>query len=259
MVMGWFKRRRRQRILAEPFPAAWRETLGRRVRHYPYLDGARQERVRNIVQVLLYEKEWAGVVGFEVTDEMRVTIAGIAGVMVSGFREPYYFDRLHTIVIHPGTVRFSPEQSAYNPHLPKPAALAGVAWNRGPVLLSWAAIRDERRGPALGRNVVLHEFAHHLDGLNGEMEGMPPMGREAEERWDAIVEDEMAWLDDDLRRGVEPLLDEGALDNKAEFFAVSTECFFEQPHDMRREHPELYGALVEFYEQDPAEWLPRPG
>jgi MtfA peptidase len=257
MVMGWFKGRRRRRTLGAPFRAEWRETLGRRVRHYQYLPAAQQERVRTIVQVMLDEKEWAGVVGFAVTDEMKATIAGYAGVMVSGYRQPYFFDRLHTFVVHPGTIRFSQEQALTNRFLPEPSALDGVAWDRGPVLLSWAAIRDERRGPSRGRNVVLHELAHHLDGLNGEMEGVPPLEAAAEREWDRVIEEELDRLEDDARRGEEMLLDWNAGESRAEFFAVATECFFELPHALGRRHPELYEQLVKFYEQDPAQWLPR--
>jgi Mlc titration factor MtfA (ptsG expression regulator) len=257
MVMGWFKDRRRRRVLGAPFSAEWRETLGRRVRHYQYLPPAQQERVRSIVQVMLAEKEWAGVVGFTVTDEMKVTIAGIAGVMVSGYGQPYFFDRLHTIVVHPGTIRFSQEQALSNRFLPEPSPLDGVAWDRGPVLLSWEAIRDERRGQSRGRNVVLHELAHHLDGLNGEMEGVPPLDAEAEAQWNRVIEEELDRLEDDGRRGEDMLLDWNAGESRAEFFAVATECFFELPHALRRRHPELYEQLVRFYEQDPAQWLPR--
>jgi len=243
--------------LAAPFPAAWRETLGRRVRHYQFLGAAQQERVRSIVQVMLAEKEWAGAAGVNLTDEMKVTIAGIAGVMVSGYREPYFFDRLHTIVIHPGTIRFSQEQALANRFLPEPTPLDGVAWERGPVLLSWEAIRDERRGPSRGRNVVLHELAHHLDGLNGQMEGIPPLDAEGESEWERVLEEELERLEDDARNGEPLLLDYHAGESRAEFFAVATECFFELPHALRRRHPDLYGQLVRFYEQDPSQWLPR--
>src|SRR5262245_51527949 len=118
MAISWFKSRRRRKLLAQPFPAEWRETLRRRVRQFPYLPAAQQERVRTVVQVMVAEKDWAGAAGFAVTDEMRVTIAGAAGVMASGFDPPYFYDRLETIVMHPRTVRFTPEQSAAYPMLP---------------------------------------------------------------------------------------------------------------------------------------------
>lgn len=257
MVFSWLKTRRRRRLLAEPFPEAWLTTLERRVRQYRYLPAAQQQRVREIVQVMLAEKDWAASAGFAVTDEMRVTIAGIAALIVSGLDEPFFYDRLDTVLVHPKTIRMAPNQSFHNPHLPQPDALDGVAWERGPVVINWEAVRDERRGPSQGRNVVVHEFAHHIDGLNGSMDGTPPLEPEAEERWLEVQDQELAWLEDDARRGVDSLLDYDAVRKPAEFFAVASERFFELPHDMRREHPDLYQVLSEFYRQDPTAWMPR--
>jgi Mlc titration factor MtfA (ptsG expression regulator) len=257
MVFSWLKTRRRRRLLATPFPDAWREILERRVRQYRYLPAVQQDRVRAIVQVMLAEKEWAPAAGFAITDEMRVTIAGIAAMIVSGLDEPYFYDRLDTVVVHPTSMRFSLNQGMANPHVPEPSVLDGVAWQRGPVVVNWAAVRDERRGPSAGRNVVVHEFAHHLDGLNGAMDGTPPLDAEAEQRWNDMMDQEMEWLAEDARRGEESLLDVSAAESPAEFFAVASECFFELPHELARYHPELHAGLVNFYRQNPASWLPR--
>jgi Mlc titration factor MtfA (ptsG expression regulator) len=256
-MFAWLKNRRRTRILAAPFPEAWDELLRRRVRQFRHLPAAQQQRIRQIVPVLLAEKDWAPAAGFEVTEEMRVTIAGFAALMVSGQDEPYFYDRLQTVVIHPTALRFSMNQEIHNPHLPDSRLLDGVAWQRGPVVINWAAVRDERRGPSYGRNVVVHEFAHHLDGLNGAMDGTPPLDADAEAEWHDIVDHELEWLEDDARQDADSLLDHGGAESPAEFFAVASECFFELPHDLRREHPELYDALTGFYRQDPAAWLPR--
>jgi Mlc titration factor MtfA (ptsG expression regulator) len=152
-------------------------------------------------------------------------------------------------------MRFDP--SIANPHLPDPSPLDGVAWQRGPVLISWAAVRDERRGPSEGRNVVIHEFAHHLDGLNGAMDGIPPLSAEAEQRWIDVSDQEREWLEEDARRGDRTLLDYDGAANAAEFFAVASERFFELPHALKRRHPELYESLADFYCQDPTTWMPK--
>jgi Mlc titration factor MtfA (ptsG expression regulator) len=256
-MFSWLKSRRRRQILAEPLSPPRLETLARRVRQYRDLPLAQQERVRTIVQVMLAEKDWAPAAGFELTDEMRVTIAGIAAMMVSGLDEPFYFDRLPTIIVHPTSMRFAQNRAADNPYLPAPNALDGMAQQWGPVIVNWAAVRDERRGPSQGRNVVVHELAHHLDGLNGAMDGSPPMDSGDEAQWLDIVEDELDLLEDDIRRGVDSLIGHDAVESPAEFFAVTSECFFELPHDLRREHPELYEALAKFYCQDPTAWMQR--
>lgn len=257
MIFTWLRNRRRLHILSQPFAQGWGELLTRRIRHYRFMPSEQRRRAEQITQILVAEKEWAGVGGFAVTEDMRVTIAGQAAVMVSGFDRPYFFDRLHTLVIHPGTVRFSAEQTSRNPNLPA-GLLDGIAWHRGPVVLSWGRIRREVTGQSPGRNVVLHEFAHHLDGLCGDMDGAPPLGnRERERRWYAVTEAEYLRLVGSARRGEATLLDHYGAKNRAEFFAVSTECFFELPHELAERHGELYAAIADFYRQDPRKWLPR--
>jgi Mlc titration factor MtfA (ptsG expression regulator)/Tfp pilus assembly protein PilF len=257
MLFSWLRSRRRRRTLAAPFPAEWTRLLERRVRHYRHAPAVQKRRIEQIVQVLVAEKEWAGAGGFVVTPDMAVTIAGQAAIIASGFDAPYFFDRLHTLVIHAGTVQFTPEQSAANPLLPEPAPLDGVAWHRGPVVLSWARVRQELAGQSPGHNVVLHEFAHHLDGLYGDMDGVPPLcDAERERRWYAVTEAEFLRLVGNARRDEATLLDHYGAKNRAEFFAVATECFFELPHELRERHRELYDTLADFYHQSPVEWLP---
>lgn len=257
MIFTWLRNRRRRRLLAEPFPKDWEELLQRRVRHYRYLPPSHQERVRQIVPVMLAEKEWAGAGDFKVTPEMAVTIAGQAAIMASAFDEPYFFDRLHTIVVHPKTIRFALEQTSRNPNLPG-GWLSGIAWHRGPVVLSWGEVRTELTGRSLGRNVILHEFAHYLDGLDGPADGRPPMSsRESARRWYAVTEAEYLRLVGSARRGEATLLDHYGASNRAEFFAVSTEYFFELPHQLFERHADLYAVLQEFYHLDPRQWLPR--
>ena len=257
MIFNWLRNRRRRRLLAEPFPKEWEELLQRRVRHYRYLPPSHQERIRQIVPVMVAEKEWAGAGDFKVTPEIAVTIAGQAAVMACGFDEPYFFDRLHTLVVHPRTIRFSPEHTSRNPNLPG-GWLSGIAWHRGPVVLSWAEVRTELTGHSPGRNVILHEFAHYLDGLDGPADGKPPMSSAASERrWYAVTEAEYLRLVGSARRGEATLLDHYGASNRAEFFAVSTEYFFELPHQLFERHPDLYGVLLEFYHLDPRQWLPR--
>ena len=256
-MISWFRNRRRRRILAKPFPLDWEKLLERRLHHYRHLPAAQRQRVQHITQVMATEKEWAGAGGFEVTLDLKVTVAGQAAVMVSGFETPYFFDRLHTLVLHPGTVRFTQHQATANPNLPA-GAFDGVAWHRGPVVLSWTRLRRELMGQSRGHNVVLHEFAHHLDGLCGEMDGAPPLGdRERERRWYAVTEAEFLRLIGNARRDEATLLDHYGASNRAEFFAVATECFFELPHELRERHRELYETLADFYHQSPVQWLPR--
>jgi Mlc titration factor MtfA (ptsG expression regulator) len=111
------------------------------------------------------------------------------------------------------------------------------------------------RGLADGNNLVLHEFSHHLDGLDGGMDGTPPLGSRQEYRsWERVTDAEYRRLVHMADRGRPTLLDSYGAESKAEFFAVATECFFEQSRELARRHPALYEVLRRFYRLDPAEW-----
>ena len=256
MFLSWLRQRRRQRLLREPFPHEWRRVLSERVRHYQFLNSQQIERLEGFVQVVTAEKDWAGGGGFQLTDEIKVAVSGYAGVMTLGLPEPYYFDRLKTIIVYPGA--YMPHESRYsryqqvNPFTPR----LGESLHRGPVVLSWAEIAgNERRRP--GNNLVIHEFAHHVDGLDGTVDGSPPIvGREKERTWYRVTEQEFERLRNEAIRGEATLLDRYGASNRAEFFAVSSECFFERPHALRDRHPELYRVLADLYCQDIAAWLP---
>ena len=255
-MFSWFRNRRRSSVISQPFPNAWDDCLARRVRHYAHLTAEQQARMRGVVQVLAREKQWVGY-DCEVTDAMQVVIAGNAALLTLGFDKPYFFDRLDTIVIHKSAIVRSAEESAKNPWLGPPGVNLGEAWHHGPVVLSWSTIQRESSGKAPGRNVILHEFAHHLDGLGGDVDGMPPLSDgDAEASWYAVTENEYWRLVGNSQRNEATVLDHYGAESRVEFFAVATEAFFETPHALHRRHPELYPTLQSFYHQSPAAWLP---
>lgn len=257
MLGGWLRNRRRRRLRESAFPERWEHVLQSTVRQFVHLPATAQDVVRQIVQVFVAEKDWVGA-GIDVTEDMRVAVAGHAGLMACGQGEPYFYDRLATIIIYPRTIRFEPHRLERYSALPEFPA-EGVAFQRGPVLLSWATVRRELAGRAPGRNVILHELAHHVDGLVDDMDGTPALGdRRQAERWREVAEREFLQLAGSARRREPTLLDHYGATNRAEFFAVATECFFELPHAMRRRHRELYELLSAFYRIDPAEWFPAP-
>ena len=255
-MFSWFRNRRRRAVISQPFPDSWDDYLARRVRHFERLTSTEQDRIRAVVQILVREKQWVGY-DCEVTDAMRVAIAGNAALLTLGFDKPYYFDRLDTLVVHRSAIVRSAEQSAKNPWMGEPGVHLGEAWHDGPFVLPWATIQLESPGKAPGRNVILHEFAHHLDGLGGDVDGMPPLSDgDAEASWYAVTEHEYWRLVGNSQRNEATVLDPYGAESRVEFFAVATEAFFETPHALRRRHPELYQTLQSFYHQSPAAWLP---
>src|SRR5580700_5335159 len=102
LVFSWFRNQRRMALLSEPFPSDWRAFLHDNVRHYNHLDPRRRTTVEQVVQILVAEKNWVDGAEFKVTDEMKVTVAGQAAVLVLGLEEPYYFDGVLSIIIYQG-------------------------------------------------------------------------------------------------------------------------------------------------------------
>lgn len=258
-MFNWWRERQREKILSEPFPEAWQKVLERNVKHYARLPPEQQKELRDLVQVFVAEKNWEGCGGLELTDEMRVTIAVQAALLVLGLSVDEYRE-VSAVVVYPTTMRSRGEFAGPVPGTVTDEAvwLLGQAHDaRGPVLLAWDRVRESARHPGLGDNVVFHEFAHKLDMVDHLLDGTPLMRRRRDvERWVAVC----AEVYDALRSGAErPPLREYAATNTAEFFAVATEAFFDAPIALERYEPALYDVLRGFYEQDPASRARRAG
>jgi MtfA peptidase len=254
-MFAWLNERRRQRILAVPFPPAWQRVLERNMVHFGYLDESERARLRQLVQVFIAEKDWEGCNGLVLTDEIRVTIAGQACLLVLNLEHELY-GNVETILVYPST--FIPRR-VEDPIFATPGVVApmlpslGEAHRRGPVILTWDAVRRSGRHPELGHNVVYHEFAHKLDMLDGAVDGVPPLDNRAEyERWERVCKAEYERLRALSDAGREGVLDPYGSTDPVEFFAVVTEAFFDVPLELAAEYPELYEVVSAFYRQDTA-------
>jgi Mlc titration factor MtfA (ptsG expression regulator) len=254
VFFSWLRRLRRRKILARPFPPAWHGYLQRNVAHYRYLTAAEQARLRDDLRVFIAEKHWEGCGGLVITDEIRVTVAAQACLLVLGMEHNVY-DRVRSILVYPHGFRDTHERAGPLGVVDGTGtAVLGQSWYRGPVILSWSDARDNSRHPRRGHNLVFHEFAHQLDMLDGVINGTPPLGsRQEYDRWKEVMTAEYRRLVSESTHGRATLLDEYGTTNEGEFFAVATECFFDLPEEMRRRHPRLYDLLRDYYRQDPAE------
>ncbi|MBI1830140.1 MAG: zinc-dependent peptidase [Planctomycetes bacterium] len=257
MFFSWFRNRRRRNLLAEPFPAAWQNVLDDGVGHYHLLNEADQKKLRDAVTIMLAEKDWEGCRGLELTDEIRVTVAALAAVLILGL-EDFYFDNVQTILVYPDEYVVQQERALEGGvTMEEESDRLGEAHYRGPVIVSWNEIRENAREPGSGSNLVFHEFAHQLDMLNGEPDGTPELPTdELAQRWSVIMDKEFRRLQKAQRRGEYTLLDQYGASEPAEFFAVGVECFFDSPRAMQREYPELYQLFGDYFRQDPASWPP---
>jgi Mlc titration factor MtfA (ptsG expression regulator) len=250
MLFTWLRRKRRQRVLAQPFPADWLSYLLNNVVHYRYLSPAEQARLRDDLRIFVSEKHWEGCGGQSMTAEIQVTIAAQAMLLVLGL-EHNYFDRVQSILVYPQG--YSAEGGEANGLVSAGQGRLGESVYRGPVILSWSEVRRDARHPERGHNLVYHEFAHQLDMLDGVINGTPPLKDEAQRRrWKVVMSAEYQQLIDASVEGRATLLDKYGATNEGEFFAVATECFFDRPVQMQKRHTQLYELLREYYQQDPA-------
>jgi Mlc titration factor MtfA (ptsG expression regulator) len=250
-MLGFFQNWRRQRQLERariPEPE-WRTTVA----SLPLLAGlnpAELERLRDLATLFLDEKTLEPAGGLELTPEMGPRIAAQACLLILNLGLDYYRD-WRSIILYPEGFLARHEYTdsnglVHSGHRP----LIGEAWERGPVILSWADIVAMQDQP--GPNVVIHEMAHKLDMLTGEANGMPPLhhGMKIED-WSHAFTAAYASFSRQTRRDQPTALDPYAAESPGEFFAVISETFFETPEVVADSYPAVYLQLRAFYRQDP--------
>jgi MtfA peptidase len=254
-MFSWWRRWQREKILETPFPEEWRESIRRNVGYWRFLDDEERQYLEDLSQVFIEEKTFVGCGGLELDDEIRVTIAASACILLLGLHHDLYSD-VESILVYPSTVRPPErERGLFDTSVAvvgeRPAIL-GQAHLQGPVILTWDSVTHGSRDPANGHNVVFHEFAHKLDMLDREIDGTPPLRGSAQyQRWSDACAKVYFELQRRVKAGKRTFLDPYGATSEAEFFAVATEFFFEKPKQLHREHPSLYAVLVAFYNQDP--------
>jgi len=246
---------RRNRIRARPFPAAWRAILRERVPYVRLLPPDLQRQLQKHIQVFLAEKTFAGCDGLAITDEMRVTIAAQACLLLLN-RPDHCYPRLQQVLVYPGPfVVHHQRPNGIGLVQDESRVLSGESWAHGQVVLSWPDVLEGAAIANDGRNVVIHEFAHQLDQEKGYANGAPDLADfQRYPRWSRVLGQEYGALQERLRNQEAGVLDPYAATDPAEFFAVCSEVFFEQPDRMAAEHPALYGELRRFYRVDPLSW-----
>lgn len=249
--MGLFKRWQQQRVLRRS--ALDSETWRRVARQFSFverLDEGEKSRLRELTVLFLDEKRIHGAARLELTEEMRAGIAIQACVLIVNLDLDYYKGWVE-IIVYPD--EFVPEREHVDEagvvHVTR-EPLAGEAWLQGPVILSYADVA--KSGAEDGINVIIHEFAHKLDMLNGSANGFPPL-HEGMSRESWVNAFEPAYHDFCARveRDEETEIDPYAAENPGEFFAVLSEVFFETPDVVHQQYPQVYEQLSMFYRQNP--------
>jgi len=256
--MFGFKKWRRNRLIKKPFPDRWQQILQQNVPYYRFLPAELQPKLEGFIQIFLHENTFEGCGGLEISDEIRVTIAAQACILLLGIDDlSAFYEGLRSVLVYPESYvarvkntqnSFFVEEGFQQRH--------GEAWSRGLVVLAWNEVKKGGSDIHDGQNLVFHEFAHQLDydyGATSEIESTDQSSSFLS--WGRVVGNEYNNLLDALKKNQRTLIDEYGATNLAEFFAVVTEHFFEQPTALRKKHPELYRQLQSFYRQDPAQYL----
>ena len=226
---------------------------------WPVIDryqGKDREDLRDMAFRLLARKTFASGADFQFTNEMCLRIATMACVPILRLGLDWY-DHWYTIILYEGDfIPNRPYRSEDGVVHSKSPGLSGEAWLRGPVILSWQSVCET--GPhirqAKASNVVIHELAHKLDMLRDGANGAPPMHPDMRiGEWHQIFSSAWRRLQNDLLKHRPLPIDDYALTNPAEFFAVCSETFFEDPNNMKQHMPEVYRLLCQFYRQAPAD------
>jgi Mlc titration factor MtfA (ptsG expression regulator) len=250
--VGWFSRWRRKRVLqhATLDPVGWRAAADR----YPFIRALPEEelaRLRELTILFMHEKQMHGAAGMRVDEEVRLAIALQACLLILNLGLDYYRGWVE-VIVYPDEFVVEHEyidEAGVAHEVREP--MTGESWQHGPVILSWADAEEAGQGAVY--NVVIHEFAHKLDMLNGEANGFPPLHSDmSRARWSDAFTAAYERFCHQVDRGYEVDLDDYAAESPAEFFAVMSEAFFEAPAGVRRAYPEVYSQLAQFYRQDPA-------
>ena len=252
LVQPWWARRRHQQLRTLPFPRAWTRILQRRVPLVQRLPAPLRRRLLGLIQVFIADKPFIGCAGLHVDDEMRVTIAAMACLLLLGQDGDACYPRLRQVLVYPQAFVVPRRQLLPGGVVSQqPQALAGESWAQGQVILAWSEVLAGAADPADGRNVVLHEFAHQIDQDGGDADGRPWQRDEASrQRWAAVMDEGLARL----RDAPSDTLDAYGSTDPAEYFAVATEAFFERPQALLQAAPQLYEALSRLYRLDPRAW-----
>ncbi|MEO1991274.1 MAG: M90 family metallopeptidase [Pirellulales bacterium] len=249
-MFAWLRQRRRRALREQPFPSTWDEFIRRNVQQVQWLDETERQYLREWIAVFIAEKYFEGCGGLEVTDEIRVTIAAQAGLIVLGFHNEY-FESLRSIIVYPSDYvasRAIPLRGGGE--LAWQEVRLGETWSGGSVVLAWSRVLEGGRQQHGRRNVVLHEFAHLVDLFDGVIDGVPLLEGDRK-RWEMAFSRCRNTFENSLENNEPTILDAYAAEGASEFFAVATECFFQDPHRLASHDDELYELLRLAWRQDP--------
>jgi Mlc titration factor MtfA (ptsG expression regulator) len=251
----YWREYKRNKIKNKPFKKEWRKIIQQRIPYFRQMPVDLQLQLKQNIQVFLAEKNFIGCNGVQITDEIKITVAAQACLLLLN-RKTDFYPKLNAILVYPRAF-IKEQESVQSGGLlqSKKVALAGESWEFGKVILSWQDTLEGAKIPNDGRNVVIHEFAHQLDQENGQANGAPILNKgQSYKSWSETFTLQFEKLKMKAKAGKPSLFDYYGATNPAEFFAVASEVFFEQAKRFHDEFPMLYQELKQYYKVDPINW-----
>ena len=251
----WRLNRQRNIITSKPFPTQWRHILKKRFPYFKAMPTDLQLQLKKHIQIFIDEKQFIGCDGFEINDEVKVTIAAQACLLLLN-RKTDYYPKLKQILVYPSAFIVEKNRTDLaGVQSSQRNVLLGESWEYGKVVLSWNSTIEGAADPFDGSNVVIHEFAHQLDQEDGTANGAPPLRDITSYRsWSSTLGQEFKQLQYCAQQHIPSLFNYYGATNPAEFFAVISETFFERPVEFNQQHQQLYKELSQFYQLDPINW-----
>lgn len=251
----YWREYKRAKVKRLPFKKQWRKIIQQRMPYFKKMPTHLQLQLKQHIQVFLSEKKFVGNNGVIITDEIRVTIAAQACLLLLN-RKTDYYPKLATILVYPRAfVKRHQIQNSDGVHFTQNLAMSGESWGFGRIVLSWQDTLDGAYFPEDGHNVVIHEFAHQLDQEDGFANGAPILGKgQNYDCWSDVFTAQFEQLKHQVKGGSRSIFDYYGATNPAEFFAVASEVFFEKSQALSHEHPKLYQQLALYYRVDPTLW-----
>ena len=249
-----YRQRKRESVKDRPFPDQWHQILVRNMPLYRRLPEDLRSELHEHIHLFLHDKRFYGFDGLEVTDEIRLTIAGHACLLLLN-RNCLGYANFSSVYVYPST--FIGEHRTSDGVLEQVGQQArlGESWHRGPIILAWDAVLHGAHDINDGHNVVLHEFAHKLDDADGQVDGLPILHQHSHYvSWARVMQREFEQLQRNAANGIETVMNHYGATNPAEFFAVLTETFYEKPRQLKHHHPDLYAEMKKCFRVDPLIW-----
>ncbi|MDX1347018.1 MAG: zinc-dependent peptidase [Thiomicrorhabdus chilensis] len=249
----WLKRLLiRSTLIQHPIPHDIWRSLMHQALIFKGLNSVEKAHLRELSVLFLQNKNFIGAQQLQVTEEMKVAVAAQACLPILKLGLDYY-DGWHNIILYPSTFKVKRRViDAIGLVSEQEHLLGGEAWSTGPVIVSWEQVKANLVEPKRGHNVVIHEFAHKLDMLNGVANGLPPLhSGMIRKEWTEAFNSAFSHLLFQTEHGLRPDIDPYAATSAAEFFAVCSEYFFSAPNQLFKKLPEIYHILSLFYRQNP--------